>query len=233
MHYYQHNIGDYRRDTTHLSLLEHGVYRQLLDMYYLSETNIPEETEVVYRRLCAKTEDEKKAVDSVLYEFFKLENGWSQKRCDDEISAFQGKGDRARTNGKLGGRPLKTKVVISGLSKITQEKANSLTHEPINQQTKEEKNAVFEKQDPIGFFEFWQIWPSGERKQAKGKCLEAWKKARVEAVSALVKAHVESLKTSATWTKNGGEFIPAPLVYLNKRSWEGAEISEPTSGRFV
>lgn len=128
MNYYSHHIGDYRRDTAHLSLLEHGVYRQLLDMYYLSEEKIPEETEVVYRRLCARTEDEKTAVNTVLFEFFKRENGWVHTRCEREISAYQGKADRARKNGKLGGRPSKTKVVISGNLEETEEKAN---HKPI------------------------------------------------------------------------------------------------------
>jgi len=136
MHYYQHNIGDYRRDTAHLSLLEHGVYRQLLDMYYLSEERIPEETEVVYRRLCAKTNEEKLAVDTVLSEFFKRENGWIHTRCDKEIAEYQGKADRARNNGKLGGRPSKTKVVISGNQEETQTKAN---HKPINPLTQEPK----------------------------------------------------------------------------------------------
>ena len=89
------------------------------------------------------------------------------------------------------------------------------------------------KQDPIGFTEFWETWPSGSRKQAKGKCLEAWKKAHAEAAAAMVKAHVESLKDSASWKKNDGEFIPAPLVYLNKRSWEGAEIVESSIGNYV
>ena len=87
--------------------------------------------------------------------------------------------------------------------------------------------------EPVGFVEFWKTWPSGDRKQAKGKCLEVWKKARFETVAALVMAHVSSLKNSSSWTKSGGEFIPAPLVYLNKRSWEGAEVSEPAVERFV
>ena len=134
MHYYQHNIGDYRRDTSHLSLLEHGVYRQLLDTYYLSEQPIPEETEVVFRRLSARTDEEKRAVEMVLSEFFFRENGWHHKRCDGEIAQFQGKADRARNNGKLGGRPRKTKVVISGNPEQTEVKANSLTHKPINQE---------------------------------------------------------------------------------------------------
>ena len=83
--------------------------------------------------------------------------------------------------------------------------------------------------DPPGFAEFWKTWPSNDRKQAKGKCLDAWKKAHAERDAALVLAHVESLKSSASWMKNGGEFIPAPLVYLNQRRWEGAESVAPAT----
>lgn len=151
MNYYQHHIGDYRRDTAHLSLLEHGVYRQLLDMYYLSEAKIPAETEVVYRRLCARTEDEKKAVDTVLSEFFKLENGWIQTRCDKEIAEYHGKAGRARENGKLGGRPSKTKEVISDNPEATKEKAN---HKPLttNQEpltTNQDKDLASSKLDAM------------------------------------------------------------------------------------
>jgi len=136
MNYYQHHIGDYRRDTAHLSLLEHGAYRQLLDMYYLSETNIPEETEVVYRRLCARTDEEKKAIDTVLAEFFKRENGWSHKRCDHEISEYQSKADRARSNGKLGGRPTKTKVVISETKEVFYSNPEKANHKPLTKNHK-------------------------------------------------------------------------------------------------
>ena len=37
MHYYKFNIADYRKDTGHLSTIEHGIYRQLIDWYYLDE----------------------------------------------------------------------------------------------------------------------------------------------------------------------------------------------------
>lgn len=88
-----------------------------------------------------------------------------------------------------------------------------------------------------GFAEFWTTWPTSDRKQARGKCLEAWKKARCEGAAAEIVAHVEAMKLSAGWRKNGGEFIPAPLVYLNGRRWEGAELTgadAPTSlGVFV
>lgn len=81
------------------------------------------------------------------------------------------------------------------------------------------------REDPPGFADFWKTWPTTDRKQAKGKCLEAWKKASAERDAAVIVAHVQSLKTSSSWTKNNGEFVPAPLVYLNQRRWEGAEDS--------
>ena len=87
--------------------------------------------------------------------------------------------------------------------------------------------------DPPGFAEFWKTWPSNDRKQAKGKCLDAWKKARAERDAALILAHVESLKLSQSWRKNGGEFVPAPLVYLNNRRWEGAELADATESGSV
>jgi len=98
-----------------------------------------------------------------------------------------------------------------------------------------EKNAG-KPADPPGFAEFWKTWPSNDRKQAKGKCLDAWKKAHAERDAALILAHVESLKLSQSWRKNGGEFVPAPLVYLNNKRWEGAELADATEssvGAFV
>lgn len=129
MNYYNFHIGDYRRDTTHLSMLEHGAYRQLLDWLYLDEKPIPRETEVVFRRLSARTDEEKKAIEIVLSEMFELtEEGYVQHRCMTEIASYRGKAERAREAGKLGGRPKKTEEVISGLPEITEEKAN---HKPI------------------------------------------------------------------------------------------------------
>ena len=88
---------------------------------------------------------------------------------------------------------------------------------------------------PPGFAEFWLAWPSGDRKQAKGKCLSAWKKAHAERDAALVLAHVDRMKSSDEWRRDGGQFVPAPLVYLNQRRWEGAEVhgAESAVGAFV
>jgi len=143
MHYFQHNIGDYRRDTMHLTLLEHGVYRQLLDIYYLDETPIPTETEQVLRRLLARTEEEKSTVASILREYFKpTPKGWVHTRCDEEIAIYKGRVGRAQSNGKQGGRPKKTEVVILNNPEITQTKANQVTKEPNNQRTNEQRGVA-------------------------------------------------------------------------------------------
>jgi hypothetical protein len=84
-----------------------------------------------------------------------------------------------------------------------------------------------------GFQRFWETWPKSDRKAARGKCFASWKKAKADALSDAIVADVERLKHSTGWTKNGGEFIPAPLVYLNERRWEGANddgSGEPARG---
>jgi hypothetical protein len=90
--------------------------------------------------------------------------------------------------------------------------------------TREEKRRE-EENTPAGFVRFWDTWPKSARKEARGKCLEVWRKAGAESQADLIVAHVESLKRSPSWSKDGGQFIPAPLVYLNNRRWEGADAS--------
>jgi uncharacterized protein YdaU (DUF1376 family) len=117
-------------------MLEHGAYRLLMDWHYLSEEPIPKETNEVFRRLSARTEEERLAIQTVLKDFFELgENGYFQGRCMAEIDAYRAKAKRAATNGKLGGRPLKTKVVILDNPEKSISKANSITNKPINSLT--------------------------------------------------------------------------------------------------
>lgn len=74
-----------------------------------------------------------------------------------------------------------------------------------------------------GFEKFWTSWPRSERKEAKGKCSVAWAKGGLERHAGTILAHVESLKSSEQWKRENGRYIPAPLVYLNQRRWEGAD----------
>lgn len=84
-----------------------------------------------------------------------------------------------------------------------------------------------------GFAAFWKAWPTHDRKASKGKCLDAWKKAHAERDADAIVAHVERMKQSEDWKKQGGQFIPAPLVYLNNRRWEGACEGSERSDEFA
>jgi uncharacterized protein YdaU (DUF1376 family) len=128
MNYYQFNIGDYRRDTTHLSRLEHSIYRDLIDWYYLDESPIPLETQVVMRRLRLVSGEEAEALQSVLNDFFLASDGWRHARIDADISAYHDMAEKNRINGKLGGRPKKTHSVPIGMPNESQ---NNPNQEPI------------------------------------------------------------------------------------------------------
>ena len=100
MNYVEHHIGDYLKDTVHLSLLEHGVYRRLLDVYYTREGGIPAADAA--RLIGARTRDERAALDTVLAEFFVLTDGvYSQGRADREIKRFNEKQGKAKASAHL------------------------------------------------------------------------------------------------------------------------------------
>lgn len=91
MNWYERHIGDYLKDTAHLSLLEHGVYTRLLDVYYTREGPIPDDQ--VARLIGARSRDEREALATVLQEYFELIDGcWTQARCDREIARYNDAG---------------------------------------------------------------------------------------------------------------------------------------------
>ena len=70
MNFYKHYIGDYQRDTGHLSLAEHGAYRLMLDAFYATGKPLPADRKALYRLLRAATQVERKAIDSVCAQFW-------------------------------------------------------------------------------------------------------------------------------------------------------------------
>ena len=139
MHYYKFNIADYRKDTGHLSTIEHGIYRQLIDWYYLDEQPIPEETQMVIRRLRLGS-DEVIFLQNVLSDFFVLgKKGYEHKRIEVEIKDYQEQVEKNKNNGKLGGRPKKTQSVISGLPDESQ---NNPNQEPLTTNHKPKRESA-------------------------------------------------------------------------------------------
>src|SRR4051812_12648439 len=106
MIYYRRYVADYQGKTARLSLLEHGAYCVMLDYYYADELPLPTDREEIYTMVRAMKPTDRAAVDKVLERHFEMQNdGWHNKRADEEIAVSK----KARTNGKGGGRPPKTK----------------------------------------------------------------------------------------------------------------------------
>ena len=129
MHYYSHNIGDYRRDTAHLTLLEHGVYRQMLDFYYLNEQPLTGDEAKLMRSLCVRSADEMQAMKNVLEDFFELtSDGYIHKRCDKVIAAFHGKSEKAAQSAKARWAAVAEEKNANAMRSHTEGNAN---HKPI------------------------------------------------------------------------------------------------------
>lgn len=97
MNFYKHHLGDYDGATAHLSWEEDMAYTRLLRAYYRRERSIPQEE--AHRLVRATSKAQREAVDAVLGEFFeRREDGWHNKRADEEITAYQ---SQATTNRRI------------------------------------------------------------------------------------------------------------------------------------
>jgi len=137
MNYYKRHIGDYSAATRHLSILEHGVYMLLLDLYYTSEAPLnPRHKSKCVEKLAHAQKDEC-AVGGLLClkcNFFTLHGmtGWHQSRCEAEIDIFRVKLETNRVTGRRGGRPNKeTQTVNSENPEITQSVSVNTKHETL------------------------------------------------------------------------------------------------------
>lgn len=214
MHYYQFNIADYRKDTTHLLPIEHYIYRTLIDWYYLDEAKIPKETQVVLRRLGLGLDFEQNLVN-VLTDFFEsTESGYIHRRIEQQIAQYQEQVDKNRINGKLGGRPRKTQVVLEKnptQSEINPKLTLTNNHKPITINQYKTLNDDFEI--------FWKAYP---KKVGKDAARKAWDKAKPVLIDVLNALAWQI--DSPQWFKNNGQYIPNPSTYLNQGRWQ----DEPT-----
>lgn len=129
VNFYKRFIGDIQAKTGHLSLAEFGAYDRLLDHCYSTEQPLPADLDACCRIARAMSKDERKAVESVLGQFFQLtEGGYVQPRVLEMLAEAQPKIEANRLNGLKGGRPKKDKTGTqekpSGFSLGTQTEPN-------------------------------------------------------------------------------------------------------------
>lgn len=155
MHYYSHNVGDYRRDTSHLSMLEHGAYRQLMDTYYLTEKPLSLVHADLMRTHSARSADEVQAMENVLKDFFtRTDEGYIHKRCDVEIEAFHAKSCSASESAKARWARVRAEKEADAMRTHSEGNAN---HKPITNNQEPSKSPCPQQADDGHKFRFAEI----------------------------------------------------------------------------
>ena len=99
MHYYQHHIGDFIKDTSFLTNEEVGIYLKLLWIYYDTEQPLPNSLFELSMKVNAREQQD--ALAGILGMFFTLENNaWHHTRCDKEIEHYHQQLETASRAGK-------------------------------------------------------------------------------------------------------------------------------------
>lgn len=82
------------------------IYRDMLDIYYDTESPLPTDIDVLLDMLGVESADEKAIVEKHLrFKFSESESGYTHEVCDKVITEYRAKAETARGNGRLGGRP--------------------------------------------------------------------------------------------------------------------------------
>jgi uncharacterized protein YdaU (DUF1376 family) len=90
MHYYQHHIGDFIKDTSFLTNEEIGIYLKLIWLYYDTEKPLP--NNLFELGMKTGTRDNRIELEGLLGMFFVLDmenQCWHHTRCDKEIEHYK------------------------------------------------------------------------------------------------------------------------------------------------
>ena len=164
MHYYQFNIGDYMKHTARLSLMEDLAYRRMLDLYYLNDGPITSDVKRLARQVgMSGNEDE---IVFVLSEFFLLDGEvYRNARADRDLESYKAKADRARANGRSGGRPPKQKDEDEKPSGLFVGSEGEPTENPEESESKANHKPLTNNQDKDSSS------PDGDQKQQSKRAL--------------------------------------------------------------
>lgn len=96
VNFYKHYIGDFQRDTGHLSLTERGAYLALMHHYYATEQGLPTDHAALCRIAGAFSKPERDAVKCAMGFFELRESRLWHKRIEAELEKQEGRADTNR-----------------------------------------------------------------------------------------------------------------------------------------
>jgi hypothetical protein len=101
---------------------------------------------------------------------------------------------------------------IKELNRKENRKSEPATQQPLPENRQIAYGSEFEA--------FWEAWPKHKRKTDKKGTLDSFTRRMAEGPPTDILPILEAWKISEDWTKDGGDFIPAPKVWLNQRKYE-------------
>lgn len=154
--WYSFYPSDYARDTGHLTLVEHGAYRALMDHYYATAAALPADVERLLRLCRAWNAAEQEAVRFVLDEFFVGggADGYHHPRIDAEIEKAADLAAKGAFGGKVSAARRQRQVNPTPSQGATQTQASQSQSQPQSQK-------IYKPLTP-GFEEFWSVYPRRE-----------------------------------------------------------------------
>jgi uncharacterized protein YdaU (DUF1376 family) len=213
MHYYQHHIGDFQRDTASLSDSDTMAYLRLIWMYYDTEQPLPADA----KKLAFKIGSNPDSVQMILDTFFiKDEEVYRHKRCDKVLNEIYNKSEQARLAAKSRWNKNASAMQVQCDSNADALKNNAdalkidATHNPIPNTHNKEYIDRFDI--------FWKQYP---RKVAKPNAQKAWNKIKPDDV--VLKKMLDAINQQGLYSKEI-QFVPHPASWLNAQRWED-EIS--------
>jgi uncharacterized protein YdaU (DUF1376 family) len=214
--WYSFYPADYGRDTGHLSLIEHGAYRVLMDHYYATEAPLPPDRGRLQRLCRAQEAAEQDAVTYVLAQFFQENaDGFRHKRIEAEIeksamlSAMGALGGRVRAERrrqKTGDAAGQASAPASGHAASQSLASQSQAHSP------SQDSDI--SPEPGGFEEFWNAYP---RREARGLARRAYAKAAGSVSQETLIAAARSY--AARREGQDAQFTRLPSTWLSLECW--------------
>lgn len=226
MNYYEHHIGDYAAATSHLSLIEDAVYTRMLRRYYLTECHLPADVQQVMRLVGARQPEECAAVEAVLREFFTLaDDGWHQKRADEDIAKFHEKQGKARASADVRWGAVRSQSERNANAMRTQCDGNAhQTPDTSNQQEQKQKQPRVTAQLAPDDVEpqTWADWLALRKAKKAPVTQTVIREARKEAA----KAGMAFGQFLAVWCRRGSQGLEADWLKPNERAGPAAQQSK-------
>ncbi|MDX9690516.1 MAG: YdaU family protein [Alphaproteobacteria bacterium] len=273
LHWYPKYPGDYARDTAHLSMLEHGAYNLLIDYYYSTGQPLPANADAnapalalaknyrLYRICRAITQEEQKAVDSVIEGFFELQDGfYHHRRIDQELEKRREISDkRSAANAKMreskskkaNKKPANNQQMHQHLQEQMHSTTTTTTTDSISNDIESHMAAVSSisvLEIDMLFQGIWNEYPSQGKNGARGNGFKGSKQRALKAFTNIIKNErtenhetlVGTIRTAIgqyqKFLDRSGYPCKHASTWLNERGWEddySGTTGQPSGQKFA